>query len=765
MTGWGAPSEFLRTVAAEYSRMRARTFASDGYEGVTHAGIVLRALDTGRIFLTKRAYDETDDEAVRETWEFPGGGLKDGEEPYPGAIREVIEETGWGLPDDSMVESGWRSEDGVYQGFVVTTDVEFPTEGWTPTTEVSDVGWFDIDAINALNEVGALRPEVANGTDWDLVFGVSGNQEDEMTEALTASVFAPGPIPIHGVLAPEALASGDNRGFEDRALTRRDVLRLPFAHQKVNMSGHTGSVVVGSIDIMMRKDGLIHWQGELLDTDEAEDFLALLIHFGRYGVSIDADKGSVNTETTEEHGITWFDAGRISGATACAIPAFAEAYVALGPHPDMPQAMPSEETLAASFGLTSQDFVGAVMPFDRGPGWVTHPSETKRIHDYWTRPGEEGYAKIGWSQPGDYRRCLTLVGEKIATNSPEDMRYMKRICAQWHHDALGYWPGDLGKPGNAPDTPENRKRAAIHAADQSDAIERSDALDAELRQVVDGVEGLEPVEDASAEWEAVLVSSAAGKGGGGSRPPVDYFHQHPKMVEDVWALESGALTVEEPDEYGFRRVWGFAAEWGVCHVGIDGRCVEPPQTGGDDYPEFHLGRTKVDGGGFVPTGLLTYKVSHRDAKKILSESPSQQHFDNIKNAWAAVRVGENERGVWFSGVVLPKVDADDLTLIEASGQVSGEWKYGAMRTCLTVNVPGFPIEQPTAEYDANGNVVALAASAFGGVPGAPCNDTDDPVGDLAMAVWERIEAKQRMNALRDATARERFAALQETWKA
>ena len=80
--------------------------------------------------------------------------------------------------------------------------------------------------------------------------------------------------------------------------------------------------------------------------------------------------------------------------------------------------------------------------FERGPGWVTNPVETRRIHDYWTKPGQEGYAKIGWGVPGDFNRCRTLVGEKIAANSPEDMRFLNQICAQWHHDALGFWPGE-----------------------------------------------------------------------------------------------------------------------------------------------------------------------------------------------------------------------------------------------------------------------------------------------------------------------------------
>jgi len=498
----------------------------------------------------------------------------------------------------------------------------------------------------------------------------------------------------------------------------------------------------------MRKDGVIHWEGTLLANAEADEFMDLVCHFGRYGVSIDGDKARLDAETSEATGMTWFEAARISGATACAIPAFAEAYVALGPHPDMP--LGDEPEVLAASGVVATDLIGA-STFDRGPGWVTNPADTKRIHDYWTKKGEPGYAKIAWGTGGDYTRCTKLVGEKIATNSPEDLRFIKRICAQWHHDALGYWPGDLDMPGNDTTAEARAKRKGGDVA----ASEHEGLDEAVARIERDDITS---TDDEAGAWEAVLVSAVSHK-----RPPLDYFHQHPDMVADVWALESGATTIEDPDEFGFQRVWGFAGEWGVCHVGMAGECVEPPRTWSDDYPEFHLGITRT-AEGKVPTGVLTYGVGHRDAETILRETPEQAYFDNINNAWAAVRVGENDRGIWFSGVVLPGVPAEHLVKIEASGQVSGEWLRGAMRACLTVNVPGFPVQQASVEYDEQGNVLALAASAFGGVPNAPCNqETDDPVGDLALEVMARIEAKKMMDAARHEMAMRDYEAAKKGW--
>lgn len=699
--------DFRNTVVSTY-------FAGD-YSGVTHAGLAILAADTGRVLLAQRAMDETDDEDVQETWEWPGGHIDGDETPMEAALREYSEEVVLPLPEGEVI-NGWRAgpEDN-YQGFVYLVDEEFSTREFVSNEETQAVGWFDRDGLRAVN----LRPEM-DGTDWDMIFDVSGNEEamtaaigeplpDEgeyvpLTEPdLTWSDIAVSGIPVHGVLAPEEVPTGDGRGFNAGSMTSRPGI-LPFSWQKAAIGGHDGSVVLGGLTRLMRKDGLIHWEGMLMPSEEAGEFAGLLAFFGRFGVSVDGDMGSLDSERSQAEGMMWFDAVRSAGLTAVAIPAFHEAYVAFGPHPEMPAA---EDALTASMVAD-----GDLVTFDRGPGWVTHPTETNRIHDYWTKPGEPGYAKIGWGTSGDFTRAKKLIGAKIAANSPEDMRYLNQIIAQWHHDALGYWPGELGKPGNAPNTPENRRRAATHAS-----LDEHEGL-AEALTRVDN-EGITATDDG---WEAVLVSSVSGNR---VTPPLSYFHRHP---------DTGATVIEDPDENGIRRTYGYAAQWGVCHIGFDGRCVEPPRTYADDYPEFHLGLTDCNEGS-IPTGVLTYGVGHRDAEEILSESPEQAYFDNINNAWASVRVGEDEVGIWYSGVVLPGVPEDHITKIKASGQVSGEWKHGAMRACLTVNVPGFPVQRPSVTYDSDGNVMALAAAAYGGVTDSPCEPSVEEKFAALRKVW------------------------------
>ena len=687
---------------------------SDGYDGVTVAGVAYVAADTGRVFLAQRALDETDDESVQETWEFPGGHLMEGEDPQEAAYREFFEEIGVPAPIGEVV-AGWRAgDDGHYQGFVVVVPTEEDLSGWEATAEVQDVEWFNADGVEALRSEGELRPELANDMDWNLVWGaVSGNDGsveaavetaietdpavEEAEPEFDAAAFTVRPIPIHGVMAPEETESGDQRGFVAGAVTTRP-LRIPFRWQKSDIGGHDGAVVVGSVDRLMRIGGNIHWEGLLMASPEASELTDLIEFFGKFGTSIDGDKGALAKDRTNATGVTWFEAARAAGLTAVAIPAFHEAYVALGPSPYMPAEEDADETTMA---LTAGACSPTLLEFKRGKGWVTNPKETSRLHRYWTEKGQPGYAKVAWGTPGDWRRAKALIGEKIAKNSPDKMRYLNQIISQWHFDALGYWPGDLDKPGNKTSAQAKAERKAKVAG------------------------GGDPA------WEAVLVSSAGNR----VLPPSAYFDRH----EDT-----DALVIEEPDASGIRRTYGYAGEWGVCHIGYNGRCVEAPSDPSGEYAQYHLGVTKTSDAGALHTGLITYKVGHRGAEQILSESAEEAHFDDIKNAWAAVRLGEDERGIWFSGVVLPHVSNEDLTLIEASGQVSGEWTYGALRTLLTVNVPGFPVVRSSAAYDDDGEVVALAASAFGT---SECEPTP----------------AERMAALRQADAEARFENLRERW--
>lgn len=59
------------------------------------------------------------------------------------------------------------------------------------------------------------------------------------------------------------------------------------------------------------------------------------------------------------------------------------------------------------------------------------------LEEYWKHG--EGAAKIRWGTPGDFKRCVSHLEKPDKELGPERA---KRICAQWHHDINGFWPGD-----------------------------------------------------------------------------------------------------------------------------------------------------------------------------------------------------------------------------------------------------------------------------------------------------------------------------------
>ena len=249
-------------------------------------------------------------------------------------------------------------------------------------------------------------------------------------------------VPFWGVLAPEGTPSGDRRQFSAGALRSRP-LPLPLSYQRVNMDGHDGSVRVGSIERAWRKGSLVLGAGHLLTSvPEVDEVISVMAESGgRMGVSVDAD--DVEVEMTGPDGsaiddpelaveiLTSVPTARIAGATLCHIPAFHEAFIALGDVPDGYAPAEGEDLAVES---RAQRSVAAAVKTEDGPGWLTHPAETDRLRDYWTHG--KGAAKIGWGTPGDFNRCRANLAKYIKP------MFLSSYCANRHYDALGFWPGD-----------------------------------------------------------------------------------------------------------------------------------------------------------------------------------------------------------------------------------------------------------------------------------------------------------------------------------
>lgn len=587
------------------------------------------------------------------------------------------------------------------------------------TAEMEQVAEIAFDTISVWH--GSDRVDYPLGADMD--DEQIAEVEDQETEDSVVededdiSAADAGIIPWHGVLALEGRDSGDGRFFATGSLTHRmmsDRNGLPLTWQPVSSDGHDNAFTIGGIAGMGRDEsGKIWGWGWVSDSAEkADEFIGFVAEFGKVGVSIDADDAVMTYD--EERQLRSFSYGRIASACAVNIPALASAWVALGEMDaevlaNLQPLVEAEDTVrerAESEGMSVEEYLGIDMPeaadadlsveamlesikkrvsMKRGPGWITHPEETRRLHKYWTTPGQPGYAKIGWGSPGDFNRCRVLVGEKIAKNSPEDTRFLNRICAQWHHDALGIWPGEH------------------HAA-----------------QIP------EPTENVS------LVSLAASASKGWDVP--SSWFQRPEQMPDT-----GISITEEGHTFGY------IAEWGVCHIGIDGVCTEAPGSA-TDYAYFATGIVTTADGENIPVGTLTVDTGHADGR--IGARAAAAHYDNTGTAWAYVNVGEDDRGIWFSGMVKPGTSEDTIKEILASGRLSGDWRRIAgnleLVAALTVNVPGFPIMDSQAVVASGEQVALLAAGVVQRRPEA--QREDDPVNELAAAVVDEMEARQKRRA-------------------
>lgn len=183
-----------------------------------------------------------------------------------------------------------------------------------------------------------------------------------------------------------------------------------------------------------------------------------------------------------------------------------------------------------------------------------------------------------------------------------------------------------------------------------------------------------------------------------------------------------ALRVDDPDDGGWVR--GYLAPWGQCHTGYLNQCVETPHSL-TEYASFRTGYVVTREGAEIATGPLTIGTGHAD--RSLSFRGAVDHYDDTGTAVADVVAGEDEFGVWVSGVLRPGVTAEQVRTLRASS-LSGDWRPMGrgleLVAALAVNSPGFPI----ARVDQDGRVTALVAAGALAVVAAD-DPTDARIGD------------------------------------
>ena len=534
--------------------------------------------------------------------------------------------------------------------------------------------------------------------------------EEEITE-----------IPIHGVLAPEGVVSGDHRLLAPNSLTTRE-LPIPLRYETVSSHGGDTShvVTVGRVDEVWREGNMMRYKGVLVvNRPEYGEVMEGIINGTVRGVSIDGDNPVIeasNFDGDDNETPTTFTALRVAGLTIVPIPAFQEAYISLG-H-EFEEDMTDEDRDVAAEALAAcgcsgpddenPDIEMGYDAFDSdaetfapgtkdGPGWITHPIPTARIRRYWVRG--KGAAKIRWGVPGDFNRCRRQLGKYV--QNPD---WLAGLCANMHKEAIGVWPG--------------REKGGRHSLMASGQMSPAVSLVAAGSKVYDS----------------------------------SLFAHHGR--------KEGIGVVIEDDH-----VFGYVAHWGTCHIGYANICTTPPKSL-TNYAYFRTGVVETDKGP-VHVGQITMNTGHAAIRS--NAKIAAAHYDNTGAAVADVVVGEDEVGIWFSGVLREGVTEKQKNALAAAGRLSGDWRSISnnleMVAALAVNVPGFPIPRTLA---ASGQGMQTALVAAGVVdpqhptPATFSSSPEDIAGIVRTAVAEFVDLqdrKARLAPLRDADKKARLASI------
>jgi len=547
-------------------------------------------------------------------------------------------------------------------------------------------------------------------------------------------------IPVHGLIAPESVMSGDYRMFAEGALSTRN-LPVPLRYEYVSSHGGDTSMVatVGRVDeVFMAEDGMRFRGAIVLNRQYAPEVIEGLLDGTNRGVSLDGDMGVIEIDPEDDNPAPFmtkenpavFSEVRVAGLTIVPIPAFQEAYLALGA--EFPDELSEEQLVAAAQALedcgcaeSKEAADAAVAEFRDVP-----TDERKRL-------AEGGEAMPDGSFPianeEDLRNAIQSIGRAKDPDAarahikrraralgkedliPEDWSLVASAFAPGTHDGPGwithpvptarirrYWVRGKGAAKIRWGAPGDFNRCRMQLAKY---VQNPDWLAGLCANMHKEAIGVWPGQEGGGGHAHALNASAAPimtlVAAGVTKKPAAAF-KNPNLAEPT------PTTIEEMED-GTLRIFGHLAAWGVCHIGIQDTCTTAPHSS-IDYAMFRTGTVLTDEGRFA-VGQITMGTGHAGLK--VNARNAVAHYDNTGTAVADVVVGEDGHGIWFSGIVRPSATQEQIDALQASA-LSGDWRRNGtgleLVAALAVNVPGFPIPRTSlAASGAEGQESLVAA--------------------------------------------------------
>lgn len=669
-----------------------------------------------------------------------------------GAYARGIRYKMWRTMEDGDVREVHRSVDGQLRrigGLFDLGDVKMPYPGapvgpgelWAECRCVVQAASREGEAMSTNTFAIAAEEVIEEVVDEEVPVGEADEEDEDVTE-----------IPVHGVATIEGKATGDGREFARGALTHR-MLPLPLRLEIIGThGGDTSDVVsVGRIDEMWRQEGdeynEYRYRGVIITTKQyAAQAVEGIVDGSLTGVSVETDstvrdpgheearetalqKVLAGEALSDEENVALskdvYSESRVCGFTIVPIPAFEEAYIGLGQQ--FADELDEECLECAEEAATALDSVGEYRVVDL----AELTEDELAAYDVMSVEKQEAYEDQrglivasafapgtkdgpGWITdpiPTGRIRKYWVSGEgaaKIRWGAPgafnrcrkqlakyiANPEWLAGACANMYFEATGRWPG--------------RKR---------------------------GDKGMA----ASAAPLFTLTAAAI------REYPADWF--------TMPTLEDPRVGVVVDGD----RVYGYIAQWGVCHIGIEGVCTTAPPSE-TNYAYFATGFVHTDDGNKVRVGQITIDTGHANLNA--SAKAAAAHYDNTGAAAADVAVGEDGFGIWFAGALRSSISDDNRHALEASGRVSGDWRVmmgGGLEliAALAVNVPGFPIPAQAGFAASAGVQTSLIAA---GVVMPEVHLVSDTAGaeeanlafaaDLVEKVVARLEDKKREQDVR-----------------